>query len=381
MRSLGRAVAAIGIWALSLTTGCAGFFVYPGSTGTGGTGTTGTGDYVYVANESTESLAGFEVGTGSLTAVTNSPYSLGFVPKSVVVNPADTLLFVSGYGSAGAVIYAYSIGTDGALTVLNNGSAVSSTLEEVSMAVSPDGQWLMGLDANNSTLDEFQINSSTGELTGPTYMTYSSSVTGTINASQVQVAPNGEYVFAALGTAGDIVYQLDTSTGVLSGLLTLPPITSTTSDNGLAVNSSSTYLYIARSGTSGGLAIYTIGSGGGLAEIGGSPLAAGSQPSSVVVNTAGTDIYVANQSSGTISEYSVVASTGAVAALSPASITTVSAPWALAVDNSGDYLLSLSEVGNPDLAMYSYSSGQLVFSTSAASGTDPAGAVAIAATH
>jgi len=53
----------------------------------------------------------------------------------------------------------------------------------------------------------------------------------------------------------------------------------------------------------------------------------------------------------------------------------------MAVDNSGNYLLSVSKVGNPDLAMYSYSSGQLTFSTSTATGTDPAGATALATTH
>jgi DNA-binding beta-propeller fold protein YncE len=102
----------------------------------------------------------------------------------------------------------------------------------------------------------------------------------------------------------------------------------------------------------------------------------------VVVNKAGTDIYVANQSSGSISEYSL-ASNGTVAALSPASVATTSAPWALAVDNSSNYLLVVSRAGSPDLAMYSYSSGQLVFVTSTATGTGSNGedAVAIATTH
>ncbi len=225
---------------------------------------------------------------------------------------------------------------------------------------------------------EYNANTQVLTLSVPSSYVYTSLVTGTAIASQVKVAPDGDFVFAALGTAGDMVYQLNTSTGVLTALSPLPAISTTTSDNALAVSSGSSYLYIARSGTNGGLAVYTISSSGGLQQVTGSPLAAGTQPTSVVVNAAGTGIYVANQNSGTISEYGVVTSTGAVSPLSPATVATVSAPWALAVDNSGDYLLSISQTGSPNLTMYSYSAGQLTFSTSSPTGTGP---VAIAATH
>ena len=41
------------------------------------------------------------------------------------------------------------IGTGGALSALNNGNAVSSGFDEVSMDISPDGNWLFGLNADN----------------------------------------------------------------------------------------------------------------------------------------------------------------------------------------------------------------------------------------
>jgi 6-phosphogluconolactonase (cycloisomerase 2 family) len=383
MGLLRRVTVVLAVLALCWTTGCAGFWVAVNNSSTGGT--TGN-DYVYVANPNgsatAATLAGFAVTTGTLTAVTGSPFTLGFTPTSVAVNPADSIVFVSGHLSTGVgVIYAFSIGTGGTLSTLNNGFSVSSGPEEISMDISPDGQWLIGLDANNTTLDEFQINSSTGALSGPTYMTYNTLVTGFITASQVKVAPDGDFVFAALGTAGDLVYQLNTSTGVLTALSPLPAVSTTTSDNALAVSSGSSYLYIARSGTNGGLAVYTISSAGALNEVTGSPLVAGSQPTSVVVSTSGTNIYVANQDSGTISQYGVVTSTGSVSPLSPATVSAVSAPWALAVDNSGDYLLSISEAGSPDLSMYGDSAGPLTFSTSTPTGNGLIGPVAIAATH
>jgi 6-phosphogluconolactonase (cycloisomerase 2 family) len=382
-----RMAAALGILALGWTTGCAGFWVYPGSSNGGSS--TGN-DYVYVANPngsvSAATLAGYAVGTGTLTAVTGSPYTLGFTPTSLAVNPADSIVFVSGYTSAGVgVIYAFSIGSGGALSTLNNGFAVGTGAEEVSMDISPDGQWLMGLNANNLSLDEYGIeyNSSTQSLTlsGPSSYVYTSFMTGTPHASQVKVAPNGNFVFAALGTAGDMVYRLTTSTGLISPLGPLSPIPQDTSDNALAVSSGSSYLYIARSGTNGGLAVFTISSSGGLQEVTGSPLASGTQPTSVVASTEGTDVYVANQYSGTISQYSVVTSTGAVSLSSPPTVSAVSAPWALAVDNGGDYLLSISQAGSPDLTMYSDTAGTLTFSTSSSTGNGVIGPVAIAATH
>ena len=384
MGLLRRVAAVVGLLALGWTTGCAGFWVaVNNSNGSGST----ANDYVYVANAGTSAatatLTGFAVGTATLTAVPGSPYTLGFTPVSLAINPANSILFVSGHTGTGiGVIYAFSIGAGGALSALNNGNALSLSGEEISMDISPDGQWLMGLNADNTSLDEYGIvyntNTQVLRLTGPSAMPYYNLVTGTIGASQVKVAPDGDFVFASLGTAGDLVYQLNTTTGVLTALSPLPPISTTTSDNALAVSSGSSYLYIARSGTNGGLAVYTISSSGALQEVSGSPLAAGSQPSSVVANTSGTDIYVANQNSGTISEYGVVTSTGAVSLLSPATIATVSAPWALAVDSSGDYLLTISQTGSPNLTMYSYTAGQLTFSTSSPTGTGP---VAIAATH
>src|ERR1035438_264523 len=152
-RWAGRAAAAIGIWALCFTTGCGTFFIYTGNLNGGGSTTPGTKEFVYVANATTQTLAGFSVGTGTLTAVSGSPNSLGFVPTALAVNPTNTLLFVGGNNA----IYAYAIDSgSGALSALNSGSAVGLA-SAASMDVSPNGQWLAVLDKNNITVDEFQI--------------------------------------------------------------------------------------------------------------------------------------------------------------------------------------------------------------------------------
>jgi 6-phosphogluconolactonase len=370
----GRVAARLGGLALILTTGCAGFFVYPRSIGSS---SASSGDYVYVANATTETLAGFVVGTATLSAVTNSPYALSFVPSAVAVNPADTIVFVGG----NSYIYAFAIGSAGALSVLNNGSPVGAA-SVAAMTISPDGQWLLVLDSNAVTVDEFMINSTNGTLTQEPVTTYTVSGSVVLPTS-IAISPNGELVFVALGTAGDLVYTFNTSTGALASSLQLAPPTTTTSDNSLAVSPNGNYLYIARSGTDGGLAAYAIGTNGALTPLTGSPFAAGTQPFSVVVNAAGTDVYVANQLSSSISGYSV-ASNGTLTALSGSPYTAGSSVDALAIDRTGDYLLATSRGGSPDLAMYSFDSavaGKLDLSTTLATGTDPAGATAVAVTH
>jgi 6-phosphogluconolactonase (cycloisomerase 2 family) len=383
--------AALSILALGWTTGCAGFWVNPGSSN-GNNSNSSSGDIVYVANASPSadsgSLIGFTVASGSLTQVTGSTYSLTFIPQAMAITPNNSYLYVAGSNSE---IYCFTLNSDGSIaTVIGVADLTSPFVPVVAMDISPDGQWLVGLAADNQSLYEFQITSSTGALLLINKITYPVTSGATAIARQVKFAPNGNYLFAALDTAGFVAYTFDTSSS--SGALTNPqtPLSwsSIASANALAVSPNSEYLYIAiSSGTTGSLAAYSIGSSGPnvtLTEVG-LPAAAGTQPYSVAVNTAGTDVYVANRGSNSISGFSI-GSGGTLTQLnmSPYTSDTGVNVTALAVDNSGKYLLSVANGGSPDLTQYSYdSSGNLVLPTSAStgSGTEPAGAIALATTH
>jgi 6-phosphogluconolactonase (cycloisomerase 2 family) len=362
------AVVAMLVLALS---GCGEFFIPPDSGG----GTTGN-NRVYVANSTTSSLSGFTIGTNTLSAVSGSPVSLGYVPVAAVVTPNNNLIYIAGPGA----IYVYIINSDGSLTAPSTGAAVAAA-SVVSLDVSPDGQWLFGLDNTQTQLDEFQINSSTGALSliaNPPYTVSS----GTPLPRAVKVSPVGNLVFIALGNGGDVVFTLNTSTGAVVNSQTLA-VDANASDNALAINSTGTYLYIARSGAGGGLGVYSIGSGGTLNSISGSPFAAGNQPYSVVLDTTGKYVYVANRGDGTISGYSI-GTNSALTALSGSPYTSGSLVTSLGVDKSGKYLLAGANGGSPDLSMYSFDAttlGKLNLATSAASGTDPAGVIAVAMTH
>ena len=368
----GRFSAAIVMLVVALT-GCGQFFIPPTNGGGGSTGN----NRVYVANSTTSSLSGFTIGTNTLSAVTGSPLSLGYVPAAAVVTTNNNFIYVAGPGA----IYVYAINSDGSLTAPSTGAAVAA-ISVVSLDISPDGQWLFGLDNTQQVLDEFQINTSTGALSVIAPVPYSVG-NAVVSPRAVKVSPAGNLVFIALGTGGDVVFTLNTSTGAVVNSQTLGPVSTTTSDNALAVNSTGTYLYIARSGTSGGLAVYSIGAAGALNSISGSPFATGNQPSSVVLDSTGKYVYVANRGDGTISGFSI--GTGsALTALSGSPYASGTGVTSLGVDKSTKYLLAGANGGTPDLSMYSFdvtTLGKLNLATSTASGTQPAGVVAVALTH
>jgi 6-phosphogluconolactonase len=360
-------------------TGCSGFFPPLNS---GGGGTT-TSNLVYVANQAANSIGAFAIGTGKLTAVNNTPVATTYKPLNMVVNPANTLLYV---GAANG-IFVYFINSDGSLTTPSTGSQPAGVFA-AALTISPDGQWLIALDGTTQQLDIFQINSTTGGLTSVNAPATYTIQSGTWQPSDVHVSADGTLIFAALGTGGDVVFTFNTTTGVATSSQYLATGNTQTGDYGLAINSKVTYVYFARSGTNGGVAVYSIGTAGLLTPVTGSPFAAGSGTFAVVLDSTGTYVYAANRTDGTISGYTIVPGTTTaglnLTPLSGSPYASGSAVQALGIDSSGKYLLAVATGGSPDLTMYSFDipvPGKLDPSTSVATGTDPAGAVALALTH
>jgi 6-phosphogluconolactonase (cycloisomerase 2 family) len=367
-----RSIAPVLLIALLTLAGCDGFFVKEPS---GGGGT--TGNYVYTANSSTNSIGGFSISKNALSTISGLPLSVGYSPGALAVTPSNSFLYVAGPGA----IYAYAINSNGTLTASSSGAAVA-IVNVSSIAISPDGQWLFGLDLTTTVLDQFQINASTGALTSVASTPYSVA-NAVVSPRMVTVAPTGNFIFAALGTGGDIVFTLNTSTGAVATSQQLSTGSTTASDNALAVDSTTAHLYIARSGTNGGLAVFTIGASGTLTSVTGSPFAAGNQPFSVLVDGSGKYVYVANRQDGTIGGYTI-GTTGALTAISGSPFASGTLVTSLAEENTSTYVLAGANGGSPDLSMYSFDAttpGKLDLATSAATGTDPTGVVSIATTH
>ncbi len=390
--SMRRVMSLVALLALSCVGGCKNFFSPNDSTGTG---TTNTGDYAYVVSAYSSStspiysLSGFAVGTGTLTALSGFPLSLPFAPTTVVVTPANSYVYVAGAG----VIYGYTIGTDGALTQIlsSTNSAALVNVDIVSMDVSPDGQWLIGLDANTTipTIDYYQIGSG-GQLTVEPVVQYPFQGTAVIVPNSIRVAPTGTYVAASLGTGGDVLFGFDTTTGAFTALTQVNTLNTTSADQALTFDSTASTLYVARSGTAEGVYSFLIGSAGALTLVSGSPFALGASgtsfgASSMLIDATGKYLYVGDRANSTISGFSI--GTGSVlTALNGSPYSSGNNINSLGRDNSGDYILATASGGGPDLEMFSFDStfaGKLDVATTASTGnpTEPAGAAAVALTH
>ena len=281
-----RRVLAVGLAAgLMSLTGCAGFFVYPGTSGSS-TSSTVT-NYAYVSNSASGAtyLNGYNLSAGTLTtATTGSPYVLGYTPIAMAVTPANTFLYVAvdaalGTTSIPSGMYVYSIGTGGALTIANSGTAVGAG-SYTAMDISPDGQWLFALDASGLLMYEYQINASTGALTLGNTISITPGNTNAVTPVAVKVSPTANFVVATLGTAGDVIYSFNTSTGLLgSTISTINTASSSIGDYAVAIDSSNN-IYLARTT---GVALYTATSLGAPTQV--NTYAAGNGPHSIAMKT------------------------------------------------------------------------------------------------
>jgi 6-phosphogluconolactonase (cycloisomerase 2 family) len=346
--------------------GCNGFFAKDSTTSTD-TGTSAT-NYAFVANTGSNSVAGFGISTtGTLAALSGSPITLGLPPTALTVSRDNKFLWV---GTVSA-IYGYSIASDGTLAALSSGNAIANAIC-ADMQTSPDGKWLMVLDGSGNSVDLFSINTD-GTLTPGPNSGIGFTASGTVVPKQLRIAPSGGYVVAAMGTAGELVFSFNTTTGALA-LLTQTPPPDTTSDNGIAIDSTSTYLFEARSGSNPGLVVNTVSSNGSLTPTTSTTYAAGVQPYAVVLDNTSKYAYVANRTDGTITGYGI-GTNAALTAIAGSPFSSGVAVQSLGADSTGKWLLAASYSGSPDLSLYGFDAtnlGRLYSVSSASTGTNAA---------
>jgi 6-phosphogluconolactonase len=373
---------------IALLSGCGSFFVcegkadcpaapcVPSSTVT--CPATGT-DFAYVANSSSSpnTVNGYNLANGNLTTnATSAPFSFGFQPIAMAVNHANTFLYaVSNPGISTGYLYGYSIETGGALNILSSGKPLV-TESAVSLAVSPDGNWLFVLDANSLTLSEYSINTSTGAVTFATTgaITPGAGTSGYASIN-VAVAPSGDYVAVALGTGGLQTFAFDTTTGNLTPQNPLAPATSQIGIYAVAIDANN-YLYAA---ATNGLAVFSATTAGVPTAL--KTYTTGSGPRSVAINSASTFVYVGNKTDSTISGFSI-GTNAVLTAISGSPFTGPTSIGALGIDNTGAYLIASGYNTSTGIELLSIgTTGALTSSGSAGTGTNAAVVSAIATTQ
>jgi 6-phosphogluconolactonase len=382
-----------GLFLLGLA-GCGGFFVAQTNSGGG----TNTGDYLYVGNGNDTYIAGFGLNSsGALSVLSGSPYNNGVAAQSLAVTPANTFL----YAGTTNGIYAYAINSNGSITVQNSGSAVAQDMVATQMQVDSTGNYLLasgfGTSIAAQAIGIYTIDTSTGLLTAvggspiPLY-TGNGSTPAVVTPTGLLITPNNSYVYVSLGSLGVQILTLGTGGALAAGSTPslLTPISTSTSpsDAGLASDPLSAFLFVAE--INSGLRVLSIGTGGSLKEVSGSPYAVGTGPTGVILDATGSYVYVANKGSNNISAFTLTAASGKLTAVagSPFSSGGVQ-PIALVNDNSKQFVAVINNQasgasGNSDLQVFKFDAtvdGQLDPVSTGSTGTDPTNPLSIAASH
>ncbi len=390
--------AALGLVLAALLAGCKGFWdLPPSTTTTTTTPTTLSSGVFYVLNQTTKQIAAYTISSGTLENVTGSPYALSAAPTSIAVAPGGEFLYVGTVNG----IYLYTIGSGGTLTLGNSGGPIST---DIPGAMLVNGSWLVDAFSNASNsvqLDAIPINSSTGAYTGsggaPPFQTFS---IASASVHQMVLSPDGANLFVALGLGGTTVVPFTSgNSNPLGGTAkTITPANSGGSALSVAVDPSSTprLFYVGETlantaGNSGGLRVFNYSSlsSGTLTQATGSPIASGGLAPSAILPIAGGDyVYVANgqgdNSDGNVAWFPITASGTTYTVATGSTIAAGIQPVGLAEDSDDNFVLAVAagnstSGGNPDLEAYTMSSGALTSAITSSTGTDPVGALAVAA--
>ena len=350
------------------------------------TSSSSTSGVFYVLNQTTDQAVAFSIASGQLNTI--GAVTLPSSPLAIAVAPNGQFLYVSTESG----IYLYTIQTGGALTPANSGAVIAPDAA-TTMQVDSTNSWLVETESGAGELNAIAINSSTGGLAaaGETEQAFNLPAS---TATQLALSPNDSssctdcYVFVAMGSAGTELVRFNPAAANPFGAFgTQKLVNSGGGDNTVSVDPTNRFLYVGETDAlpsqtqTGGLRVFSIAANG-ITEIGGSPYAAGGTGPSAILPTAdGNYVFVANQSvsgssNGNIAGFSVsstgLTTSGTIAA-GP------SGHLGLAEDSTGSFVLAVDVAGNPDLQAYMLSSGTLSSTLNAATGTDPAGAIAIAA--
>ena len=378
--------------------GCGSGKFFPDQTTGGGGGGNNTGDYIYVGNGNNRYIAGFAVSSsGSLSVSPNSPYNNGVAVICSAITPGNHFL----YAGTTSGIFIYAINSDGSITVQNGGNIAAQDVVPTAMQVDSTGNYLLAAGVSTSftaqAIGIYQINSTTGLLTALTgsplaLYTGTASTPTVLTPTAMLITPNNSYVYVSLASLGVQILTLGSggalSTGSVASIL--PPFSTSSSpaDYGLASDPNSGFLFVGEFNT--GLRVLSIGTGGSLKEVAGSPYSAGTGPAGVILDSTGSYVYVANKGSNSISGFTFTAASGRLTPISGSPFSSGGQlPIALVNDNSKKYLGVINSGsngsgGNSDLQLFKFdptTDGKLDPVAAATTGTDPTNPQSVVATH
>ena len=239
-----------------------------------------------------------------------------------------------------STVSAYRINASTGALMPVPGSPFAAGILPSSVMVNPAGTFVYVTNSDSSTVSAYSINASSGTLTPVPGSPFAS---GPYPAS-VTINPAGTFAYVATGLPGEVgsiwVYRIDASSGALAQVHG-SPFAAGKNPNSIAVHPAGSFAYVANS-ISSNVSAYSINaSTGALTPVLGSPFASGRIPESVTLDPAGRFVYVASLINlyrpGGISVYRINAATGALTEIPGSPFAAGEAPVSIAVNHTGSF--------------------------------------------
>jgi 6-phosphogluconolactonase len=315
--------------------------------------------FVYANNDvsSANTISGFSAAAnGVLTEIAGSPFATGGTGTAGGASGVDRITVAGGkflYASNGGTqnISAFTVDPNSGLLTATSGSpfSVGATIGsgDISLAATPNGQFLFAGVATNSTVVTFSIGAD-GSLTEV------SSVAVGVPPAGMKASADGKYLAIALPNAGAFGGVAMYSIGA-NGALTLlngAPVLGTGPAgmiNDVDIDCAGGFVFAAT--PTGGAAVvdvFSLSSGGALSPVAGSPFSAapGWNASVAILSPNDQFLFASNQGDGLITVFNV--NSGALSPItgSPFSIAGPGTPAGMATDQGGTLLYV---TGTPNL--------------------------------
>jgi 6-phosphogluconolactonase (cycloisomerase 2 family) len=261
------------------------------------------GKFAYVAQYAAQGFAGFEIGyDGNLTAVAGSSWGLGSGGQTSETGSEGRDLYVA--SEAPGTIRHYTIGATG---VPSLSSSYTPGANLAWLKLHANGRFLYAGSPTTGQIYGYTRNTSTGALAAMGASPFAAPAA----TSGIEIDASGSYLVAAGTGAGLRSYSIDSSTGALTPVTTIPSASGFTA---LALSGSGDYVYAIDSANLEVVG-YSLDSGtGALVALGGSfPISLPNvNPKAIATDSTGAILFLGN-SNGTISGYAIAPATGELA--------------------------------------------------------------------
>lgn len=261
------------------------------------------GNFLYASNAGSNTVSGFSIDpvTGNLISVPGSPFSTGGLAGagiSLAETPDGQFLMAGNAGSSNVTVF--RIAANGALTPIT-GSPFSAGASPDGMRVTPDGKFLAVAFpfALSGSVGMFTIAPS-GALTPVTGSPFPDGGAGIATGVDINAASN--LVFVGEATGGNTIVDVFSiaANGALAPIAGSPFLPGVGSNSNVPLLSPDDLLLFVSNQASNSVTVFGVAAGGSLMLVAGSPFPVGgeaSQTSGMATNSVGTFLYTANFSS------------------------------------------------------------------------------------